>query len=146
MKHAARVLREKKNVLLLLGGEAVHQRSQQLAWRIAAMTGAKLMTELSNARTERGQGRLPLERVPYPSDAAVKALAPFDHLILVNAVPPVGFFAYPGKPSRQYKEGAELSRAQPLRAERGSRAAGAGGRARRAAGRHSRQRPEARPS
>jgi acetolactate synthase-1/2/3 large subunit len=105
---AARVLREKKNVLLLLGGEAVHERSQRLAWRIASMTGARLMTELSNARTERGQGRLPLERVPYPTDAAVKALAPFDHLILVNAVPPVGFFAYPGKPSRQYKDGAEL--------------------------------------
>ncbi len=108
VKQAARILREKKNVLLLLGGEATHQRSQQLAWRIAAMTGAKLMTELSVARIERGQGRLPLERVPYPTDAAVKALAPFDHLILVNAVPPVGFFAYPGKPSRHTKEGAEL--------------------------------------
>ena len=67
VRNAARVLREKKNVLLLLGGEAVHERSQQLAWRIAAMTGAKLMTELSNARTERGRGRLPLERVPYPT-------------------------------------------------------------------------------
>ena len=108
VKLAARVLREKKNVLLLLGGEAVHLRSQQLAWRIAAMTGAKLMTELSVARIERGQGRLPLERVPYPTDTALKALAPFDHLILVNAVPPVGFFAYPGKPSRQYKDGAGL--------------------------------------
>jgi len=108
VKLAARVLREKKNVLLLLGGEAVHAKSQQLAWRIAAMTGAKLMTELSNARTERGQGRLPLERVPYPADAAMKALAPFDHLILVNAAPPVGFFAYPRKPSRQHKEHAEI--------------------------------------
>ena len=108
VKQAARILREKKNVLLLFGGEATHQRSQQLAWRIAATTGAKLMTELSVARIERGQGRLPLERVPYPTDAAVKALAPFDHLILVNAVPPVGFFAYPGKPSRHTKEGAEL--------------------------------------
>ncbi len=108
VRHAARILREKKNVLLLLGGDAVHAASQRLAWRIAAMTGAKLMTELSNARTERGQGSLPLERVPYPADAAVKALAPYDHLILVNAVPPVGFFAYPGKPSRQYKEGAGL--------------------------------------
>jgi acetolactate synthase-1/2/3 large subunit len=66
------------------------------------------MTELSNARTERGRGRLPLERVPYPNDQAVKALAPFDHIILVNALPPIGFFAYPGKPSRQYKEGAGL--------------------------------------
>ena len=72
------------------------------------MTGASLMTELSNARTERGRGRLPLERVPYPSDQAVNALKPFDHLILINALPPVGFFAYPGKPSRQYKEGAGL--------------------------------------
>jgi acetolactate synthase I/II/III large subunit len=108
VQHAARVLREKQNVLLLLGGEAVHAASQRLAWRIAAKTGAKLMTELSNARTERGQGRLPLERVPYPNDAAVKALAPHDHIILVNAVPPVGFFAYPGKPSRHYKEGAGL--------------------------------------
>jgi len=108
VKHAARVLREKKNVLLLLGGGAVHASSQRLAWRIASATGAKLMTELSNARTERGQGSLPLERVPYPADAALKALAPYDHLILVNAVPPVGFFAYPGKPSRQYKQDAEL--------------------------------------
>ncbi len=108
VKHAARVLREKKNVLLLLGGDAVLERSQRLAWRIASMTGAKLMAELSNARTERGQGRLPLERVPYPSDAAVKALAPFEHVILVNATPPVGFFAYPGKPSRQYREDAGI--------------------------------------
>ncbi len=107
VKHAARVLRENKNVLLFLGGEAVHERSQQLAWRIAAKTGAKLMTEGSNARTERGRGRLPLERVPYVNDAAVKVLAPFDHLILVNAVPPVGFFAYPGKPSRFTKDGAQ---------------------------------------
>ena len=143
VKQAARVLREKKNVLLLLGGEAVHQRSQQLAWRIAAMTGAKLMTELSVARIERGQGRLPLERVPYPTDTALKALAPFDHLILVNAVPPVGFFAYPGKPSRHYQGRRRAARSQPLRAEPGSRAAGAGRRARRAGGRHSRQRPEA---
>ena len=108
VRHAARMLREKKNVLLLLGGDAVHAPSQRLAWRIAAMTGAKLMTELSNARTERGPGRLPLERVPYPSDAAAKALAPFDHVILVNALPPVGFFAYPGKRSRQHKDGADL--------------------------------------
>ena len=120
------MLREKKNVLLLLGGEAAHQRSQQLAWRIAAMTGAKLMTELSIARIERGQGRLPLERVPYPNDAAVKALAPYDHLILVNAVPPVGFFAYPGKPSRQYKDGAGLHVLSRFEQNAGSRVAGAG--------------------
>ncbi len=105
---AARVLREKKNVLLLLGGEAVHERCQRLVWRIAAMTGASLMTEGSNARTERGRGRLPLERVPYANEPAVKVLAPYEHLILVNALPPVGFFAYPGKPNQFSRPGAEM--------------------------------------
>src|SRR5262245_44523807 len=108
VRQAARILREKKNVLILLGGDAVHETSQQLAWRIAKMTGCQLMTEGSNARTERGQGRLPLERVPYVNEVAVKMLAPFEHFILVNAVPPVGFFAYPGKPNKFYRDGATL--------------------------------------
>ena len=40
--------------------------------------------------------------MPYPVDQAVAALAGVKHLILVGAVPPVGFFAYPGKPGRMY--------------------------------------------
>ena len=108
VQNAARVLREKKNVLILLGGEAVWTPAQRLVWRIAAKTGAHLMTEGSNARTERGQGRLPLERVPYANDLAVKALAAYDHIILVNALPPIGFFAYPGKPNRFFKGGCEI--------------------------------------
>src|SRR5581483_11351429 len=107
IRHAARVLRDGRNVLLLLGGAALSAKAQQLAWRIAAMTGAKLLAECFNARTERGQGRPALERVPYANEPAVKALAPFDHLILVNALPPVGFFAYPGKPNRFAKDGAQ---------------------------------------
>jgi acetolactate synthase-1/2/3 large subunit len=46
---------------------------------------------------------LQLERVPYNTDLAVESLRRFDHIILVSAKPPVGFFAYPGKPSRQYR-------------------------------------------
>jgi acetolactate synthase-1/2/3 large subunit len=108
IQQSARVLREKKNILLLLGGKAVHERAQHLVWRIAAMTGAKLMTEGSNARTERGRGRLPLERIPYANEPAVAALAPFEQLILVGATPPVGFFAYPGKPGQFVRPGAEI--------------------------------------
>jgi acetolactate synthase-1/2/3 large subunit len=108
VRQAARVLREKKNVLLLLGGKAVHERAQRLVWRVAAMTGAKLLTEGSNARTERGRGRLPLERIPYANEPAVTALAPFDQIILVGAVPPVGFFAYPKKPNRFARPDAEF--------------------------------------
>lgn len=105
---AARLLREKKNVLLLLGGPAVHEAAQKFVWRIAKATSAAMMTEGSNARTERGQGRLPLERVPYVNELATKVLAPYEHIILVNALPPVGFFAYPGKPSRLYPDNAQL--------------------------------------
>ena len=54
----------------------------------------------SNARVARGRGRHPIERVPYPVDAAVNLLADVRHLILVGATEPVIFFAYPGKPGR----------------------------------------------
>src|SRR6218665_2429412 len=42
------------------------------------------------------------------ADAAIKALSRFEHIILVNAKAPVGFFAYPGKPSTQYPPTAQL--------------------------------------
>jgi len=113
IREAARILREKRNVLVLLGGDALLERAQRFAGRIATTTGARLMAEGSNARTQRGRGRLalgrlPLERVPYPVDQAVEALKWVEHLILVNAKPPIGFFGYPGKPSRHYPEGAQV--------------------------------------
>ncbi len=61
-----------------------------------------MLAQTSNARVERGAGRMPIERVPYPVDMALQALAGLKHLVLVGAVPPVGFFAYPGKPGRMY--------------------------------------------
>ena len=108
VRTAAGILRERRNVLLLLGGGALREGAQALAHRIAAATGATLMAEGSNARIQRGQGRLPLARVPYPVDQAVAALASFEHIILVNAKAPVGFFGYPGMPSKHYAEGAQL--------------------------------------
>jgi acetolactate synthase-1/2/3 large subunit len=56
----------------------------------------------------RGRGRLQLERLAYGSDAAIATLRRFEHIVLVNAKPPVGFFAYPGKPSVQYPPTAQL--------------------------------------
>jgi acetolactate synthase-1/2/3 large subunit len=106
---SARVLlRGGGNVLMLLGGRATLAESQGLAWRIAQRAGASLMAEFGVAHVARGRGRLQIERVPYNVDLAVQALAKFEHLILVNAKPPVGFFAYPGKPSKHYAPGAQL--------------------------------------
>ena len=43
------------------------------------------MAETSNARMARGRGRLPVERLPYPVDAALDALRRFRHTDLVGA-------------------------------------------------------------
>ena len=75
------MLREKRNVLILLGGLALREGAQRWANRIAAATGARLMAEGSNARIQRGRGRLPLERVPYPAPQAIEALKWVEHLI-----------------------------------------------------------------
>lgn len=104
----ARVLREKRNVLLLLGGGALREGAQRQVQRILAATGARAMCEGSNARIQRGRGRLPLDRVPYVIDQATAALQWVEHLVLVNARDPIGFFGYPGKPSRLYPPTAEV--------------------------------------
>lgn len=106
---AARVLRAGgAKVLVLLAGRAVLAEGQALAWRIAGATGARLMADYVNGHVARGRGRLQLERVPYNTDLAVAALAGFDHIVLVGAKAPVGFFAYPGKPSTQWAPHAQL--------------------------------------
>ena len=96
---AARILRSGEPTMILLTGLAVRERGLELAGRIAAATGARLMAQTFNARIERGAGRVSVDRVPYPVDIAVAALAGFRHVILVGSKQPVAFFAYPDKPS-----------------------------------------------
>jgi len=106
---AARILRrEGPKVLLLLAGAALSEAGQSDAMRIAAATGAGVRAQMSNARIARGQGRWAIERVPYPVDLALAALAPYTHCILVGAKHPVAFFAYPGKPSSLLPEGSTV--------------------------------------
>jgi acetolactate synthase-1/2/3 large subunit len=109
VQSAARVLRnEGRHALILLGGQGALAPAQALAWRVAQATGAAIMGDFVNGRLARGRGRLQLERVPYSMDMAIEALSRFKHIVLVNAKAPVGFFAYPGKPSRQYPPQAQL--------------------------------------
>jgi acetolactate synthase I/II/III large subunit len=96
---ASRTLAHKSNVLLLLGAEALLEDAQRHAARIATKTGCLVMAESINGFHSRGCGRLPLDRVPYGADAAIAALKDIQHIVLVGARNPVGFFAYPGRPS-----------------------------------------------
>jgi acetolactate synthase-1/2/3 large subunit len=84
--------------LLLLGGAALGEDCLTLAGRIAAATCCGVLTEWSNARLDRGAGRVAVNRIPYPVDQALELLAPYRRIVLVGARSPVAFFAYPDKP------------------------------------------------
>lgn len=84
--------------LMILGGAALDAGPLELAGRIAAKTGCGLLTEWSNARLERGAGRVVVNRIPYPVEQALEVLAPYKRIVLVGARRPVAFFAYPDKP------------------------------------------------
>ena len=99
VRDIAKIMTEKPNVMLLLAGVALREKPMQDAARIAAKTGCRMMAPLSNARMERGAGRVAIDRVPYPVNLAVERLQDVRHMVLVGAKPPVGFFGYPGKPS-----------------------------------------------
>jgi acetolactate synthase-1/2/3 large subunit len=95
----AQILRSGEPTMLLLNGQALNESGLVNALRIAHPTGAKLITPTQVPRMARGRGRVPVNRVPYMVDAALKVFEGFKHVILVGAKPPVAFFAYPGKPS-----------------------------------------------
>jgi acetolactate synthase-1/2/3 large subunit len=104
---AAAALRARDS-LLLLGGVALGEEGLALAGRIAAATGCVLLTEWSNARLERGAGRVAVNRIPYPVEQALELLAPYRQIVLVGARPPVAFFAYPDKPGVLTADGAQF--------------------------------------
>jgi acetolactate synthase-1/2/3 large subunit len=95
---------------IMLSGEALGEKGLRAANRIAHATSAKLRTPTQVPRMQRGRGRVPVDRVPYVIDMALKALAGSKHLVLAGAKAPVGFFAYPGKPSTLWPEDCELHR------------------------------------
>jgi len=99
VKAAARVLRSGEPAVLLLTGLALREKGLELAARITAKTGCKLLAQTFNRRMERGAGRMPIERIPYPVDQALKTLEGVKHIVLVGSRIPVAFFAYPDKPS-----------------------------------------------
>ncbi|MEO9189871.1 MAG: acetolactate synthase large subunit, partial [Acetobacteraceae bacterium] len=105
---AADVLRRGERTLILLGDGALTEPALALAHRIAAHTGASVMAMGSNGRMARGQGRLAVNRIPYPVDQAVKALAGLRHVVLVSCRKPVIFFAYPNKPGSPVPDDADV--------------------------------------
>ncbi len=101
LQHGART------VMIIGNGVLEDLAALALLQGIADKTGARIIAPTSNRRMERGQGRFPIAKIPYPIDAAIASLAAFSHAILIDAMPPVAFFAYPGKPSLMLPEACE---------------------------------------
>ena len=96
---AADLIRSGRRTTLMLSGVALREPALAVAARIAQHTGVDLLFQQSNARMERGAGRPVVARVPYAIDQALAQLKDVAQLVLIGAKTPVGFFAYPGKPS-----------------------------------------------
>jgi acetolactate synthase I/II/III large subunit len=109
VKQAAQLLVQGAGTMLLLAGEAMHERGLALAGAIANKTGARLLAQGSNARVQRGAGRVPVNRLPYPVPQALHVLKDVQRLILVGAKAPVAFFGYPNQPSVLTPEGCDIA-------------------------------------
>ena len=85
---------------LLLGGATTREAGLRAAARIAAATGCEVFHDTFPPRLERGGARPRATLLPYITELAVEALAGLEQLVIAGSRPPVGFFAYPGLPSR----------------------------------------------
>jgi acetolactate synthase-1/2/3 large subunit len=104
----AAALRSGEPAMLLVGGTACREPALLLARAIADATGAKLWAETFPARIERGAGRAAVDRIAYLAEFASMQLEGARHLVLVDAKPPVSFFAYPDKASWLVPDGCEV--------------------------------------
>jgi acetolactate synthase-1/2/3 large subunit len=104
VEDAAAALRSGEPAVLFLGGDAMGEEGLRAAARVAAGTGARLLSETFPARTARGAGLPEVPRLPYPPDLAIPALAGAKHLVLAGALSPVHFFGYPGVPGTPVPE------------------------------------------
>ena len=105
IEYIANVLRSGEPTLIILANKATRGVALERAGRIAAATGARLGSQFFTARIERGAGRVPIERIPYAVPQAMAFLEQFKHIVTVETVEPVAFFAYPDKPSLLKAEG-----------------------------------------
>jgi acetolactate synthase-1/2/3 large subunit len=95
----AEILRGDGPAALFVGGRVCRRDGSLAAARVAQATGARLLAETFPARQERGAGIPAYDRLAYLAEFAEMQLAGVRHLVVVDTVAPVSFFAYPGRPS-----------------------------------------------
>lgn len=104
----AEALKSGKKAVIFMTGAVLTDPGLSKAGKVSAATGATLLAQTSNRRIDRGAGRVAVNKLPYPVDHALETLKDYEVVILLGTREPVGFFAYPDKPSRLSPEGAEI--------------------------------------
>jgi acetolactate synthase-1/2/3 large subunit len=99
VREAARILRGPEPAGLLLGGGALLEPGIAAAGQLAAGMGVPVFATRFAARMACGGGRFAPQRLPYFPEPAEAMLAGLKHIVLVECVPPVSFFGYPGRRS-----------------------------------------------
>ena len=96
------MLKNGKKTGLVLGNLALHGEALDIAGRIAATTGAVLLSEtFPSYHLARGEGRPPVEPIPYEFEVCLKFLEAFEQLIFVGALFPVVDFRLPEQADAQ---------------------------------------------
>ena len=108
IQRAVAMLKSGVPTCLLLAGNALYGPGLAAAGRIAAATGARLLSPYPFARMERGANAALVERIPYIFEQAAALLKEFRQMILVGAVTPRSYFAHPTKQSAPTPPGCEI--------------------------------------
>ncbi len=108
IERAAEAMRGEGRTCVLLGGRALREHNLAALGAIAEAHDLTLMCATFPTRLARGEGRVPVQRLPYFAEQAMEVLAPFERLILLGTAAPVSFFAYPDKESWLTPEHCEL--------------------------------------
>jgi acetolactate synthase-1/2/3 large subunit len=110
IEEIAAVLRKGEPTVILLAGPLMLEKGLWLAGRIARASGARIIGQRVNGRSQRGAGRVVISRLPYPVKPALEMLKGTAHLILAGAKPPVSFFAWPNMPNWLTPDGCRIHR------------------------------------
>ncbi len=92
-------LKSGKKCMVMIGGRDVSSARGIALRRIGKATGARVGADVFPTKIARGAGTAAPERTPYLAEKATDHLKDVEQLILIGAVAPVAFFAYPNLPS-----------------------------------------------
>ena len=108
VKTAAQMLSNGNSTVVLMSNMALSEACLALADKVSSATGARILCDTFTTKLARGVGRCQIERLGYFAEQATEQLKDVQQLIMVGTKAPVGFFAYPGKASEFYPQGAAL--------------------------------------